>query len=474
MKFPIPDDWDGITYCDFAVCWPDSEEWRGLLRGFLTLPMRGRTWDEKTGSILDVQAVGRDIAAKNLDLRGCLVACNDTAIAEALNAIAEAIASQSGSSASATVNVSGSTEADCSGCGGESVNVQQHVVLNDGSTWIQFGTVPVPPLPPSGFPEGYPDIGAYNSDKCAKATKMCDDWIASLNNLGTTSWVAGVLGAAAILAALVGLITVPPTVIPLLLFALTANVGINAAIIQLANLLEDNREEVICILFTSDSVDQIIVSMSELVGSLVVIINPTAGIARFLAAIALWLLNSDTLAYLFSDAAINAYPDADCSACVGCEDVVNTFDAGMEGWAAVTAFPSCFGLSNPPLGTVGASGGILTLTGVASGSVFAGGMRKVFPSVPLNLPRNISAILRHSAATVGIYIDVVIVTDTDCLWGTMSNSFASTSFVGLGFDITSLGGSTIEEIFIYCNSTGAGTELHVEFEEIGIFCGLSG
>jgi len=335
MKLPIPDDWDGTTYCDYAVCWPDSEKWRGILRGFITLPQRGWTWDERTGSVLDVQSIGRDITEFNIDLRGCLVACNDTGIADALNAIAVALAANAGAQATATANC-GDAGAVSVSCGGETVNIINHIELPDGTTWPFYGTAPVPELPPTGFPTGYPDLPTFEADRCAKATKMADDWISSLNNLGTTNWIAGVLGAAAIVAALVGLITVPPAVIPLLLFALTANVGITAFLVQLANALEDNREEVICILYTSDSAEQIVQNISELLSGLILIINPPAGIARAIAAIALWLLNADTLVYLFSAQAISAYPSADCSACVvetECFDF--EISQSLSGWAVI-------------------------------------------------------------------------------------------------------------------------------------------
>lgn len=315
MKFPIPQDWDGESWCEWAVCWPDSEQWRGLLRGFITLPQRGRTWDERSGNILDVQAIGREITEQNIDLRGVLMACNDQGVANALNAQAQAMTAIA-NAITAMASSSGGGSVECGGCGGTNVNVQAHISMPDGSTWPFYGSAPVPPLPPSGFPDGYPDLPTFEADRCAKATKMADDWITSLNNLGTTNWIAGVLGAAAIVAALVGLITVPPAVIPLLLFALTANIGITAFLVELANELEANKAEVICILYTSDSVDAIVQNMSQLLSSLILVINPPAGIGRGLATIALWLLNADTLTYLFTSQAIGAYPSADCSGCV--------------------------------------------------------------------------------------------------------------------------------------------------------------
>lgn len=70
---PIPDDWNGTEWCRFAICWPDSLQWRAILAGFITTPMLGRTWDSATGTITDVQQIGRDIFESNLDWRYSIV-----------------------------------------------------------------------------------------------------------------------------------------------------------------------------------------------------------------------------------------------------------------------------------------------------------------------------------------------------------------------------------------------------------------
>lgn len=76
-QMPIPDDWDGQSWCNYVVCWPDSTLWRGILAGFLTQAARGRFWDASTGSILDVQAVGREIIEQNTDSGGEILGCSD-------------------------------------------------------------------------------------------------------------------------------------------------------------------------------------------------------------------------------------------------------------------------------------------------------------------------------------------------------------------------------------------------------------
>lgn len=70
MKLPIPDDWDGNWQC-VQVQWPDSPQWSALLVGFLSTVTRGRSWNENTGSIKDVQAIGRTIFNANFPFHDC-------------------------------------------------------------------------------------------------------------------------------------------------------------------------------------------------------------------------------------------------------------------------------------------------------------------------------------------------------------------------------------------------------------------
>lgn len=85
-QMPIPDDWDGETYDCVLIDWPSSVQWFAILRGFVTTPLRGRFWDASTGSILAVQAIGREIAERNP-----IVSCQD--IVTALQGIQAAVES---------------------------------------------------------------------------------------------------------------------------------------------------------------------------------------------------------------------------------------------------------------------------------------------------------------------------------------------------------------------------------------------
>lgn len=77
---PIPDDWDGDDWGCYVIEWPNSQKWLGILYGFVTTPLRGRFWDERTGTITDVQEIGREIEERNLDFMSCQDIVNQLSI----------------------------------------------------------------------------------------------------------------------------------------------------------------------------------------------------------------------------------------------------------------------------------------------------------------------------------------------------------------------------------------------------------
>lgn len=71
MQIPIPDDWNGQDWQCVQVEFPDSPLWTAILMGLLSYATRARVWDGKSGSILDVQAIGREIWDRNYPLVPC-------------------------------------------------------------------------------------------------------------------------------------------------------------------------------------------------------------------------------------------------------------------------------------------------------------------------------------------------------------------------------------------------------------------
>jgi len=67
----IPADWDGETWFCSQITWPESERWRAVLTGLVSLPSRGRYWAENTGTITLAQAVGREIFSRNVPFINC-------------------------------------------------------------------------------------------------------------------------------------------------------------------------------------------------------------------------------------------------------------------------------------------------------------------------------------------------------------------------------------------------------------------
>ena len=70
-KLPIPDDWNGDDWKCVQIDWPDSSRWFAILNGLMSQAARGRLWDERTGTITDVQEVGREIWYRNTPFRSC-------------------------------------------------------------------------------------------------------------------------------------------------------------------------------------------------------------------------------------------------------------------------------------------------------------------------------------------------------------------------------------------------------------------
>lgn len=66
----IPDDWTGKWTC-IQVDWPDSPQWLAILAGVLSEMGRGRKWGRESGTITDVQKIGREIFDKSWPFRLC-------------------------------------------------------------------------------------------------------------------------------------------------------------------------------------------------------------------------------------------------------------------------------------------------------------------------------------------------------------------------------------------------------------------
>lgn len=335
MQVPMPDDWDGESFCRWAVCWPDSIKWKAILSGLLESPTQGRFWDFETGNFLDLRALFRPAYDYNFELKGVLMACQDQAIAEALQAIATALTNQTTGGGGATIN--------------QSINCCEETIINvgggvqgsvpgdeeTGDTPI-YGSVPPIGLPTGEFPPEFPDLATYQQDKCEMANLMIDNIITQLRAFSFLPLVNSTALAALVAASVFGIITLPVTIIPLIV-AMMIILGTSAFYLdQFADYMADNREEWVCALFQADSSEGAITAVVELIQTGIAFLSITGPIAVAVKAIVLALFNSDTVNKLFQYTAHAIYEGADCSSCVSTEGCFD-FEAEQDllGWTVI-------------------------------------------------------------------------------------------------------------------------------------------
>lgn len=331
MKMPIPTDWDGQSFCRFAVCWPDSPLWRIILRGLLTEPTRGYFWDERTGSIIGVLADIRQTMDYNIKLQEVVMACGDTGLSEGLQAIAQAIIT-------ASLNNSVSIGASSACCEqtiiAQNGGVVQYVTpISGGQDVPMYGTQPPIGVESGSYPEGYESLEEYQVSKCEIANLIVDGLIGSLRNLGAISLanLAGLAGL--ILVAIIGLISFPPAAIGLMIGFLLMLTGAVGMLKLAGDDVEENRSQWVCYMYTSDNTEAVIAVIADLIDALIANIGATGTIGIAIKSIVLLLMNSDTLNQLFKYTAHLNYPEADCSTCQECTGEAWDF-AGFDaqGW----------------------------------------------------------------------------------------------------------------------------------------------
>lgn len=151
-KIPIPDDWDGETWGCFLIEWPVSIEWVGLLQGFITTPIRGRFWDERTGSILDVQRIGREIEERNEITMSCQELVNQLSIiAQAIVSVNVAVNQQvvvNQSLVNATIANANATALSNSFANAISAAYANATLIQNLSVDIRNFGLPYPPITP--------------------------------------------------------------------------------------------------------------------------------------------------------------------------------------------------------------------------------------------------------------------------------------------------------------------------------------
>jgi hypothetical protein len=184
-------------------------------------------------------------------------------------------------------------------------------------------------VPPDGF-ESWED---YLANKCKVANGVFDGWLAALRNLSVITLVQitslGVLVGLGIPA----IISFPPVAIAVMIGLMIALAGFYVAFGQIADGLEENRSQIICDLYHSDTVQSQTAVLADALDSVIALISVSTKIGALLKSAALLLVNGDTLNQLQSGIADYAYPNADCSYC---DEAMAVFQAMSNGGAKCT------------------------------------------------------------------------------------------------------------------------------------------
>lgn len=304
MKMPIPEIIPSEEWCSFAICWPDTVAWRAILRGLLSTPQRGRFWDERTGNVREIQAMGREIFDENIDLRGCIMAC-DGGTADALREIAASMraccAADPGTS---------------NGSGGAGATERPETTITEGDSSVD--------PPPEGF-DTWPEFYAY---KCAVATWIWETLNNDLSLIGMMNLVVLIASGVVIhfapyLAAVVAT-PIPFDDIVAIATLIATVIGMSlSAIDELHSAFVAGREAIICAMYSAKSVSAAKFAFGEAWGAEIDIETPVDEVAHVLKLVAINLANNDAMNKLFERDEEIDYPVADCSFCPGpCEDVL--------------------------------------------------------------------------------------------------------------------------------------------------------
>lgn len=292
---PIPDDWDGVSWCCVPIDWPASAQWQAILLGFVTTPQTGRFWDERTGSIVAAQDIGREITARNLCLWGNnQMGCFESLVEE-LRAIRDVI------SVGMLANTCG-----CSGSFGADITPA------DPSTYTDNG---------ANYPEPYSDRAAYLDAKCKIAELIRQRMISTLV-LVRQLQPAGI--AVAILAGiLTAIIAFPVAYVATIAFAaaildLTA-ISIGTFVLAIEEAIaywEDTFD--VCLIYDASSTTDAIDRIKDDIDAQAFTVDVLTKNAMKL------LVTTDVLNWAFGPLPTTINPEAlpvgDCSACTGPSD----------------------------------------------------------------------------------------------------------------------------------------------------------
>lgn len=235
MEMPIPDDWDGESFCRWAVCWPDSDQWKAILYGLIEMPHQGRFWDFSTGHFLTVREQFKPSYDYNFVLKEVIMACGDNGLQE----IAAAIRSLS-----IAVTAQAAASANCCGQGsaGQGDIPVPHNPIEESDPEVD---------PP---PDGFESWGDYFTNKCSVATDIVTTLQADIGRMTTINLVGITL--TALIPVLIGLLLTPvpgdeiAVIAGILLGVLTLG---SAMLDNISDTINAHFQELVCALYNASS-----------------------------------------------------------------------------------------------------------------------------------------------------------------------------------------------------------------------------
>lgn len=308
---PIPNDWDGVSWCCSVIEWPSSDQWRAILLGQLTAPLRGRFWDGRSGTIVDAQAVGLEIYERNI-LGGQMAGCLEDLGAQ-LAAIELAIRQSS----------------CCPGGDGPGY-------IEDGEGGFFYGAEE-PVTEPSIFGPGqeFPDQATFDAHRCLVANRIIEGLIVTLNNASLLTAASFAVGVG------VALTVFNP---PLGIFVALAVAGfVFAGLNTLANHINDNKEDWICALYKAHGYRSALSAIDDVLDAAIAALGYGA-FGDELRELFHSMLATDVINSLYEAAslppALNDY--VDCDPCVVCGPIWD-FASDGQGWAEYEnpSLPAC-------------------------------------------------------------------------------------------------------------------------------------
>jgi hypothetical protein len=398
------------------------------------------------------------LTTQNIPLNGVIMSCNDTLLADAFNNIAVAISNMG----------SQTSQGQCCGTIQNVVNnsLQGFVpALGDGSPIPVYGSVPPLSLPVSGIPDGFETIEEYQVNKCALAHQTIDGVAATLRGLGAITVFNIITLGGLVLVALASSIAFPPAAIPALLAAMLLLTGGLAVLVTMGDLITEHRDELICVLYESDTVELMIQGVEAIMVTLVALLPVSGALALVVKSITMMFFNTDTLNGLMSNVAALGYPDADCSMC-GCARLQIDLTSGSFGYA-LEALDCGGGTPSTSGASVSWSVGGLEMSAPNTGSTNAANAA----GDPVSATPEVGDILRLTGkrtVNTNNFVRIDAIVDGQCV-ALGSGGFTALASTAIEFSVDAFAGQEITGVNLYVNNS-ISQAFGVVIEDIYIGC----